>query len=147
MRGSTAYGVTCARSTRSLLGAGAADTLGLLHRVFLFLVLRLGVARGVRALSGIDELARALVVFLRAAVASFAFNLRFVCHDASCGLLRKPRAAIEKAAFACNFATWDGRVPCGFRDAAQLPRRSEYESFPCNDPGRGHRHGGLYAHH
>src|SRR4051812_38386805 len=66
-----------------LLGVLAADALGLLHRVLLFLVLRLGVTRRVLHLAGVDELLRALVVILRSAVAAFAFHLLLVCHKTS----------------------------------------------------------------
>src|SRR4051812_8244103 len=104
MRGSTAYGASCAPSTKSLLagivrvlgnltrvpegrvlflGMLAAETLGLLHRVLLFLVLRLGLARCVLHLAGLDELLRALVVILRAAIAAFAFHLLLVRHNTS----------------------------------------------------------------
>ena len=70
-------------ATRLLLAQGRvfafrallADALGLLHRVLLFLGLRLGVSRGLVDLARLDEFLRALVVVLAAGIAAFSLDL------------------------------------------------------------------------
>src|SRR3990170_5208803 len=59
------------------LGALLADALGFLHRLLLFLALRLGFVRRLVDLARLDELLGALVVVLGARVAAFAFDAVF----------------------------------------------------------------------
>src|SRR5438093_4112038 len=57
-----------------------AEALGFLHLVLLAFALRLRLARRVLDLARLYELALALVVLLRAAIAAFAFDLVFALH-------------------------------------------------------------------
>src|SRR5205807_2450019 len=119
--GSTAYGASCAstdlgpalllarevRVVRNLLRIAQrrvlaldvllAEALGFLHLVLLAFALRRRLARGVVDLARLHELALALVVLFRAAIAAFAFDLVFALHcrnllRVDLGLRCNPRA-------------------------------------------------------